>query len=64
LVSGGLSQIDIVGDQKHGALEIIQRIDQGFAAINIKVRGWLVEDKNMWFFLSHKAEQQADFFSA
>ena len=59
-----LGQIDIVRDQQYRAFVLVNRVDQGFAAIDVQVRGWFVEDQNVRLGVRHQAEEQAHFFAA
>ena len=53
-----------MADENDGAFIIIDRHDQGFAAVDVKMVGRLVEDENMRGMESGQHEEQARLLAA
>ena len=53
-----------MGDDQHGAVELVERVDQRFAAIDVQVGCRFVEDEDVRLLVGGEAHQQAHLLAA
>ena len=64
LVSDGLNQMGIMADQNNRPLIVIQRMNKGLAALDIKMVGWLIQNQNMRRINGSHGHQKPRFLAA